>query len=123
MTDIFMIHSCWIIPYNKSMRNRFASLFEKVVSRSLKSFFQLKDQVNICINLKEATALHHSNELAGLKPSRCTLSPISGQLCFMNIRNKNDWLIWCSHYINISDCKSRSAPIYIVAIRFLIIFF
>ena len=52
---------------------RFASLFENVALQSLKSFFQLKDQVDICLYLTEDTALRH----AGLKPSQCTLSPIS----------------------------------------------
>jgi hypothetical protein len=65
-------------PLHKSMRNRFAILFENVVLRSLKSFFQLKDQVNICIKFTGATALRHSTKLAGLKSSQCTFSPIPG---------------------------------------------
>ena len=43
-------------------------LFENVVPGSLKSFFQLNLQVEICLYLTEATALHHSRELICLKP-------------------------------------------------------
>ena len=63
-------------PVCKSMSDKFAPLFENVVLRSLKSFFQLKDQVDIRLYLtdSQATTLRHSNELVGLK---CTVSPIS----------------------------------------------
>ena len=52
----------------KSIKNKFPSLFENVVLGSLKAFFQLDRQVDISLYLTEATTLHHSRELASLKP-------------------------------------------------------
>jgi hypothetical protein len=40
----------------------FPVLLENVVPRSLKSFFQLDQHVNIMLYLKEATALRHSSK-------------------------------------------------------------
>ena len=74
------------------MRDRFALLFENVILWRLKSFFQLDDQVDIRLYLTEATVLYHSRELASLK----TIT-----MYFHN--KKGSWLIWCFHYINISD--------------------
>jgi hypothetical protein len=45
---------------------KFASLFENVVPGNLTSFSQLDHQVDISLNLTEATALRHSRELAHL---------------------------------------------------------
>ena len=45
----------------KSIRDKFPSLFENVVLGSLKSFFQLDNQVDINLYLIEATALRHSS--------------------------------------------------------------
>ena len=56
-------------PLYNSIRDKFPSLFENVVPGSLKSFFQLNQQVNISLYPTEVTALHHSRELIGLKPS------------------------------------------------------
>ena len=49
------------VPYTTPYK--FPSLFENVVSWSLKSFFELDQQVNISLYLTKATALHHSREL------------------------------------------------------------
>ena len=59
------------------IKDKFPSLIENVVLGSLKSFFQLDQQVDINHYLIEATVLRHSRELVGLKPSRCALNPIS----------------------------------------------
>ena len=60
------------------IRDKFPLLFENVVLRSLKSFFQLDCQVDISRYLKEATALCHPRELVGMKPSSsCNFSPSS----------------------------------------------
>ena len=59
------------------IRDKFPSLFENVLLGSFKSFFQFDQQVNICFYLTEATALRHSRESTGLKPSLCTFNPIS----------------------------------------------
>ena len=61
-------------PLYNPIRDMYSSLFEKVVPKSLKPFFQLDQQVNIILYLEEATALHHSCKLAGLKPSWCIFS-------------------------------------------------
>ena len=47
----------------------FPSIVENAVLWSLKSFFQSGHEVDIRLYLTEATALRHSKELAGLKPS------------------------------------------------------
>ena len=49
-------------PLDNSSRKKFQSLFEHAVLESLKSFFQVDQQVNICHFLTKATALHHSRE-------------------------------------------------------------
>ena len=59
--------SCWNVPYNKPIRDKFPSQFENVILGSLKSFFQLEHQVDIC--LTKATALYHSKQLVCLEPS------------------------------------------------------
>ena len=64
-------------PMYNPIRDKFPSLFENVVPRSMKSFFRLDQQVNISLYLIEAIALRHSRELIGLKPSWCTFNPIS----------------------------------------------
>jgi hypothetical protein len=56
-------------PLHNSIRDEFSSLLENVVLGSLKSFFHLDHQVDIDLYLIEASALHHSRELAGLKPT------------------------------------------------------
>ena len=48
------------------IRDKFQSLFEKVVLGSLKSSFQLDQQVDINLFLKKATALRRFGELANL---------------------------------------------------------
>ena len=52
-----------------------------VVLFFLKSFFQSDHPVDISLYLTEASTLHHSRELAGLKPSWCTSSPTSSFHC------------------------------------------
>ena len=54
-------------PLYEPIRDKFTSLFENVVLGSLKSFFQLDHQVDICLFLKKATALHKFRGLASLK--------------------------------------------------------
>ena len=56
-------------PLNNPIRDKFPSRFENVVPRSLKCFFRRDQQVNTSLYLTEATALHHSRELTGLKSS------------------------------------------------------
>jgi hypothetical protein len=56
-------------PLYDFIRDKFQSLFENVVTWSLMSLFQLDHQVDISLYLIEATALHHSRELADLTPS------------------------------------------------------
>ena len=51
------------------VRDKFPSLFENVVPGSLKSFFQLDQQVNISLYLTEATAIHHFRGLTSLNLS------------------------------------------------------
>ena len=60
-------------PLYNFIAGKFESLLKNVVSRSLKSSFQLDHQVDITLYLMEVTALHHSKELDGLTPSLCTL--------------------------------------------------
>ena len=55
-------------PY-KPIRDKFPSLFENVVLGKLKTFFRLDHQVDISMYHTGATALCHSRELVGLKPS------------------------------------------------------
>ena len=62
-------------PLYNSIRHKFQLL--NVVLGSLGSFFQLDHQVDISLYLKEAIALYHSRELAGLTSSSCNLCPIS----------------------------------------------
>ena len=49
-------------PLYNPIGAKFPSLFENVVPRSLKSIFQLDQQVNISFYLTEATALRHSRD-------------------------------------------------------------
>jgi hypothetical protein len=61
-----------------TIRDRFQSLFENVLSRSFNSFFQLLDhQVDIsCLSHRAyCTLLTYSREVVGLTPSWCTCSP------------------------------------------------
>ena len=61
---------CVGVSIYNTKRDKFPSLFENVVLEGLKSFFQLDHQVDISLYLTEvATALCHSRELAGLKPT------------------------------------------------------
>ena len=60
---------CWNVPYMTLLEISFYHLLESIVPWSLKFFLQLHHQVDISIYLTEATAVHHSRELAGLKPS------------------------------------------------------
>ena len=64
-------------PLYKPIRDKFPSTFDNVVLRSLKSFFQLDQQVNISMYPTETSALRQSKELAGWKPSWCTFKPTS----------------------------------------------
>lgn len=64
-------------PLCNPIRDKFPSLFENVVARSLKSFLQIEQQVNISFYLTEANTLCHSRKSLGLKPSWCIFSPIS----------------------------------------------
>jgi hypothetical protein len=48
---------------------KFPSIFENVILRSLKSFFQLDQFVDINFYLTHPTTLHGSKKLADLKPS------------------------------------------------------
>ena len=50
-------------PLYKPMRVKFPTLFENVVLGSLKPFFQLGQQVDICLNLIETSVLRHSGNL------------------------------------------------------------
>ena len=56
-------------PMYNPIRDKFPSLFENVVPRSMKSFCRLDQQVNISLYLIDAIALRHSRDLIGLKPS------------------------------------------------------
>ena len=56
-------------PLYNPIRDKFPSLFENVVLGNLKSFFEFDHQVDNSLYLTEATALYHSRELAGVKPS------------------------------------------------------
>ena len=56
-------------PLYKSIRDKFPSLFENVLLGSIESFFQLDHLVDITLYLTEPTALCHSRELLGFKPS------------------------------------------------------
>ena len=56
-------------PLYNPIRDKFMSLFENVVPRSLKYFFQLDMQINIRLYLIEATKLHRFRKLTGLKQS------------------------------------------------------
>ena len=49
-------------PWYNPIRDSFPSLFDNVVPRSLKSFFQLHQQVDISLYLTEVTALKHPRE-------------------------------------------------------------
>ena len=64
-------------PLYNPIRDKFPSLFENVVPRSLKSFFPLDQQVKISLYLTKATTLRHSKELSSLKPSWCIFNLIS----------------------------------------------
>ena len=63
-------------PLFNPVRDHFSSLFENVVLGSLKSFFQLDQQVDISLYLMKATAFCTSR-IIDLKPTRCTFNPIS----------------------------------------------
>ena len=71
--SLTMFHSYICIeveyPLHNLVRDKFSSLFEDVILGSLKTFFQLDQQVDISLYLMEATTLRHSRELASLKPS------------------------------------------------------
>ena len=59
---------CWSVPYI-TVRDEFQLLFENVVLKSLKCFFQLDNQVVISLYLMEDIALCHSMNVVGLTPS------------------------------------------------------
>ena len=52
-------------PLYNLIRDKFHSLFEKVVLGDLESLFQLDHQLDISMYLTEATTLRFSRELAG----------------------------------------------------------
>ena len=62
-------------PLYTSIRIRFPSLFQNVVLGSLKSFVQLKHQLDLSCKLMDAIALHHPRELAFLTPSWYIFNP------------------------------------------------
>lgn len=64
--DVYFMLEC---PLCNPIRDKFPSLFENVVARSLKSFLQIEQQVNISFYLTEANTLCHSRKSLGLKPS------------------------------------------------------
>ena len=64
-------------PLYSPIRKKFPTLFEYVVSRTLKFVFQSNQQLNISLYLTKATTLHHSRESIGLKTSWWTFNPIS----------------------------------------------
>ena len=79
------VHLVLECPLYNPIRGKFLSLFEKVVPRSLESFFQV-DQVDIALYNMEATTLHHSTtqmKTVGLKPSWRTFNHIK-LFCFPN---------------------------------------
>ena len=83
-------------PLYKPIRNKCPSLFEDVGLGSLKSFFQLDHQVDINLYLTKATALHHSKELASLRPPWCTFNPIHlflfPYLTSMSAQSPHPWI-------------------------------
>ena len=56
-------------PLYMPIRDKFPSLFEIAVLRSLKSFFQLDHRINIVLYLTVTTVLRHFRELTSSKPS------------------------------------------------------
>ena len=67
-------------PLCNLTRDNFLLLFEKVVLGSLKCFFQLNQQFEISLYLKEAIALCHSWELVGLKHHDVLSVPLAFEL-------------------------------------------
>ena len=63
-----MRHTCVGVRDITSLEISFNYYLEKVVLGNLKSFFQFDQQDDISLYLMEATALHHSRELASLTP-------------------------------------------------------
>ena len=55
-----------IALYNPIIYIYVLSLFENVVLGSLKSFFQLDHDIDICLYIPEVAALHHSKKLEDL---------------------------------------------------------
>ena len=51
--------SCWNVPYTNPSSDKFSSLFENVVPRSLKSFFQLDQQVNLAFSASRTLNQFH----------------------------------------------------------------
>ena len=61
-------HSVLKCPLYNPIRDKFPSLFENVEPESLKSFFQLDQQVNFSLYPTVATIVRHTRELIDLKP-------------------------------------------------------
>ena len=60
------------------VKDKFPSLFENVVLGSLESLFESNHQLTlVSISRRLLHVPHHSRELVGLKPSRCTFNPTS----------------------------------------------
>ena len=62
-------------PLYHSIRRKFQSLFEKLVTGSLKYLFQVDHQLDISLYLTKVAALYRSRELALLTYHWCTFSP------------------------------------------------
>jgi hypothetical protein len=58
------------------IRDKFPSIFENVVLGIMKPFFQSNHQVDVSLYLTHANVLCHSRELASLKASYSTFSPV-----------------------------------------------
>jgi hypothetical protein len=63
----FRVSRSYILQYY-AIRNKFVSLFENAVLRSIKAFFQLHQQVDISFYYTEVTIVRLSQILASLKP-------------------------------------------------------
>ena len=62
-------HFIFECPLYNPITCKFSSLFENVVPKNFKSFFQLDQQANINFYLTETSTLRHSKEITNLKPS------------------------------------------------------
>ena len=70
-------------PLYNPIRDKFQSLFEKIVLGNLEYLFQ-SEQVDISLYLTKTTALHHSRKLASLTPPLCIFSLLTSRTSKMN---------------------------------------